>query len=44
MSSQRGTDGVHGITVEIVGPFDRWPEAATVSGRVRADRVAAPQP
>jgi uncharacterized protein len=40
VSSQRGVDGVTGVTVEISGPFERWPEVATVSGRHRAERVA----
>ncbi len=44
VSSQRGADGVTGLTVEVTGPFDRWPEAATLSGRVRADRLARPAP
>ena len=39
LSSQRGIDGVTGLTVEITGPFERWPEAATVSGRHRAQRI-----
>lgn len=41
LSSQRGSDGVTGLTVEITGPFERWPETATVSGRHRAVRGPA---
>lgn len=38
LSSQRGVDGVNGLTVEITGPFERWPEVATVSGLHQAQR------
>jgi secreted PhoX family phosphatase len=39
VTSQRGVDGVTGLTVEITGPFERWPGTATVSGRWRARRA-----
>lgn len=39
VTSQRGVDGVTGLTLEVTGPFERWPGAATVSGRWRAERA-----
>jgi DNA polymerase III alpha subunit len=39
LSSQRGVDGVNGLTIEITGPFERWPGTATVSGRHTAQRL-----
>lgn len=38
VTSQRGVDGVTGLTVEITGPFERWPGTASASGRWRAQR------
>lgn len=42
LSSQRGVDGVTGLTIEITGPFGTWPGAATVSGRHSPARVTQP--
>jgi secreted PhoX family phosphatase len=41
VSSQRGRDGTTGLTVEITGPFETWPEVATVSGRWQAERLGS---
>jgi hypothetical protein len=42
VSSQRGSDGSTGVTLEVAGPFQRWPGSATVSGRWSADRNSTP--
>jgi secreted PhoX family phosphatase len=41
VSSQRGSDGSTGVTLEVTGPFQRWPGTATVSGRWAATRGVA---
>jgi uncharacterized protein len=39
VSSQRGSDGTTGITVEVTGPFGGTPDVATISSRHLARRV-----
>jgi uncharacterized protein len=42
VSSQRGSDGTNGLTVEVTGPFGGTADVATVSGRHVARRVGLP--